>query len=311
MKTIVIYFSDKEPMGYPFNKGYYFDTYSQIIKDIENKGVDVFIVRADSYQGSGIFKFGWSLQDGELKKSDGEIKADLIFNRDDKNTIPQIHDCKIINVPELDNLCLDKWATAQMFPEFSPETDYVHSYEECMSVIEKRNLKNEDRVVLKKNFQTEGRGVFVIKSNEITKDLYDDWSDVLAQGFLDSEIGIPEVVEGVHDLRINVVNGEIINAYVRTPKPGTFLANVAQGGKGLSLTNDQISEEVIELVKKIQTKLKKFLPSVYSADFMNSSQGYKLIEMNSRPMVQSEKYFTDYKKFNSALVDMLVEEVNK
>lgn len=306
MKTVAIYFSDAEPMGYPFDKGYYFEIYQEIIAEIEKRDVQVCIVRGDSYQGEGKFSHGWKFVSGELEKIDN-IQADLIFNRDDKNTIPEIHDCKIINAPELDNICLDKWKTAELFPEFSPKTDYVQSFAESEGVIEKRNLGQSDRLVLKKNFQTEGRGIFVLPVSEITNDLYGDWSDVLIQEFLDSEVGVPGVVEGVHDLRVNVVNGEPINAYIRTPKPGSFLANVARGGKGISLTYEQIPAEVMKKVEEIDKKINKYMPSVYSADFTNSSKGYKLIEMNSRPMVQSPKYFSDYKKFNNALVEMLVE----
>jgi len=79
----------------------------------------------------------------------------LIFNRDDKNTIPYINDCKVINNPDFDSLCVDKLKTFEKFPDISPKTAYINSYEECINYIEKFSLKDDDIIVLKKNFETE------------------------------------------------------------------------------------------------------------------------------------------------------------
>jgi len=170
-KTIAIYFSDPEPMGYPFNKPQYLECYQQIISEIENRGINVFVVRAGSYIKDGCFGKGWHFVDGRLQESNGKVHADLIFNRDDKNTIPIIHDCKIINQPEFDQLCVDKVKTFEVFPDISPKTASIHSYQACLEQIKEWQMKTKEIIVLKKNFETEGRGIFIIPIADVTESL--------------------------------------------------------------------------------------------------------------------------------------------
>ena len=309
-KTIAIYFSDSEPMGYPFNKKQYWEIYQQIIAQIEERGVVVVIARGDSYRGNGNFAKGWRLRNGEVKEINEPIHADLIFNRDDKNTIPEIEDCPMVNQLAFDKLCVDKFQTYEAFPDMSPRTALAHSYQEYCSIRDLWKLSKDERVVLKKNYEGEGRGIFIQPSGEITEALYDDWRDILVQEFLDGSLGIPGVVEGLHDLRIANINGTPINAYIRVPKKGSLFANIARGGRGFSLDLSEVPDEVMTLVAKINDNVSQYFPSVYAADFIRTVKGYKLIELNSRVAVQHPDWSKSYKKFNNILVDMLVAAVN-
>jgi len=309
-KILAIYFSDPEPMGYPFTKAPYHEMYLEIISRMEDDGLDVYIVRADSYLGTGRFKKGWKFVDGKLVESQGEIRADLIFNRDDKNTIPEINDCKIINKPEFDQLCVDKIKTFQMFPDISPKSAYANSYQEFLDKIKEWDIPMDQQIVLKKNFETEGRGIYILPVGKITESLYGSWDNILIQEFLDSSIGIQGITDGLHDLRVTVVNGVPINSFLRTPKEGSFLANVAQGGTGQSIYIEDVPQEVLNLVQNIDEKIKKFRPALYSADFVNSTKGYKLLELNSRPGVQHPDWSQTYRKYNKAMVDMIVEAIH-
>ena len=306
-KTLAIYFSDLDPMGYPFNKDDYWEIYQSVIVKLEKSAIAVYIVRDDSYQGQGKFSGGWSVEGGKLELVDREIKADLIFNRDDKNTIPRITDCPIINHPDLDRLCLDKWETAKFFPILSPMSAYVNSFDEWKRLMEKEEWQKSEKIVLKKNFETEGRGIYILPAHEIKEDFYDDWHDILVQEFIDSSVGIPGLVSGLHDIRVPVVNGEVINAFIRTPKIGSFLANVSAGGTGRSIEKALIPQEVSALVEGINQKLKKYFPSLYTIDLMNSPGGYKLVELNSRPGLLSPSESGDRNLFNNAVVKMLTE----
>ena len=129
------------------------------------------------------------------------------------------------------------------------------------------------------------------------------------QEFMDSSLGIPGVVEGMHDLRVTVVNGEPINSFVRTPKSGSYLANTAQGGKGMSIDLEQVPDEVINMVYEIRDTFEKYRPSVFAADFINSPKGFRLVELNSRPGMQRPHVSKTYKKFNDAVVKMLIDAV--
>ena len=308
-KVIAIYFSDPEPMGYPFHKEQYLSKYKEIITEVEKAGIAVHIVRGESYNGDGIFSHGWHFEGDELISSEGEIKADLIFNKDDKNTIPAIHDCKIINQPEFDDLCVDKMKTFEAFPDISPKTSYIHSYKGCTEQLASWDIAENELIVLKKNFETNGRGIFIIPVAEVKEELHKDWSDILIQEFLDSSIGIPGITEGLHDLRVTVVNGKPINAFLRVPKEGTLIANISRGAVGTSINITDVPQEVMDLVQKIDTKVQTFFPAAYGADFVRSPKGYKLIELNSRPGIQHPDWQKTYQLFNDAIIKMLVEAV--
>lgn len=306
-KVIAIYFSDADEMGYPFHKIEYFELYKDLCLKIQKSGINVFIVRGDSYLGNGKFKFGWYFEDGNLLFSGKEVYADLIFNRDDKNTIPYIEDCKIINKPEFDSICVDKLRTFEQFKEFSPNTAYINSYLECLNVILDWKMESEEIVVLKKNFETEGRGIFIGKVSEISETFYNDWNNILVQEFLDSSVGIPGITNTLHDLRVTIVNGAPINSFLRIPKSGSYLANISQGGSGCSIDLVDLPKEIIDLVRKIDVKISNFYPCLYAADFVNTKNGFKLIELNSRPGLQHPSWSKSYKLFNDAVIDMLIE----
>ena len=133
----------------------------------------------------------------------------------------------------------------------------------------------------------------------------------MVQEFLDSSVGIPGITDGMHDLRITVINGKPINSFLRVPKEGSYLANIAQGGSGTSIDLKQIPKEVINLVYRIDEKVKKYFPAIYAADFIHSDKGYKLLELNSRPGVQHPDWSKTYQKFNACIIAMLVAAVNE
>lgn len=311
-KTLAIYFSeiDEKNLKYPLNDPFFFECYLDFVKFIEAHGVKVFFVGGSSYLGKGIFEHGWKFEQQKLVFINEKIQCQLIFNRDNLNTIPSVFDCKIINHPDLDRLCLDKYLTYKMFPEISPKTFLINSYQDFQKKLLEFNLSPSSLLVLKKNLLSSGEGVFILKTNEIKPNLYKDWNNILVQQFLDSSIGIPGLVEGLHDLRVTIVDGRIINSFIRKPKSGSYLANIAQGGTGFSVDKTKIPEEILQKTEFIINKIKNYKPFLISADFINSNQGFKLIELNSRPGLQHPKWSSTYKEFNNAVAKLLINTVS-
>ena len=304
-KTIAIYFTNPDPMGYPFDLLNYFETYNWMSKDIEALGAKAYIVRGSSYKENGVFSHGWEFIDDELKEVNKPIKADIIYNKGNGTALSWVTDCTMINDPDLDELCVDKVLTVEMFPNISPLTFIANSYQEYLSL--SKDFKDEEYIVLKKNYLAGGKGIYIMHKKEVTEDLYEDWDDLLIQEFMDGKVGIPGVVEGLHDLRVTVVNGKPTNALIRVPQEGKLLANISQGGMGMTIHLDQIPKEVFGLLDIIQEKLSKYSPSIYAADFMNTDKGYKLIELNSRPGLLHPDYCDTWADFNDAVVNLLVE----
>ncbi len=312
MKKIAIYFSDPEPMGYPFNTKYpYWEIYQGIIKDIEAQGIEVYIVRGHSYLGNGSFSHSWRVRNGEMVSVDEKITVDLIFNRDDKNTIPAIYDCLIVNHPDLDQVCVDKVRTVELFPELSPKTKAINSYAQYIQTVSAWGLGHEDRVALKKNFLSGGQGIHILAINEISASLYEDWEDVLMQEFIDSSIGIPGIVEGLHDIRIVTINGEPVYSFIRTPPTGSFLANVSQGGAERAVPLAQLPQDLLVLVERVNKEFFQYRPSMFAADFFNTKDGFKLIELNSRPAVCDPAQSPETKNYIDKIVEFLINEVSK
>lgn len=309
MKKIWIYFSDPEKMWYPFHKKEYLEAYTWMIEEIEKNDILVYIVRGNSYLLNWNFKNWFRIESWKIVEINENIKVDLIFNRDDKNTIPYIDDCKVINHPEFDLLCVDKLKTFERFSEISPKTAYIHSYEECINYIKNFELKNDNILVLKKNFETEWRWIYIWGINWISEGLYDDWSNILFQEFIDSSVWIPWIVEWIHDIRITVVNKTPISSYIRVPMKGSYLANIAQWGSWKSIKLSDVPKELIEMIEKINENMWDYLPLLYSADFMNSKGWFKLVELNSRAWLQHPNWFEKYYEFNNAVAKMLIEAV--
>lgn len=307
MKTLIVFFTDLDPMGYPFNSLRFLEIYERVVNALLKEGVQTFFARGNAYLGNGEFKNLSKFVDGKIVEVEGTVKADLIYNKNSGDVFVEISDCPIINQFELEKICGDKVLTAKTFPEISPITAVLNSYQQFLD----QNFDPEKLVVLKQNYGWAGEGVFILPAKEVTEDLYANWADIILQEFLDSSVGIPGVTDSYHDLRVCVVDNKPTNALVRIPKEGTLTANISLGGSGLSIALDEVPQEVYILLDQITQKLDKYSPSIYAADFMNSQEGWKLIELNARPGLLHEIWTKYYNDFNQAVIDLIVKTINE
>jgi glutathione synthase/RimK-type ligase-like ATP-grasp enzyme len=311
MKKIAIYFSDPEPMGYPFNTKYpYWEVFKDISSSIEKQGIGVYFVRGDSYLGKGKFSHGWQIKDQSLISIAEPITVNLIFHRGNNKTIFP-NDCLIINHPDLERFCDDKLKAAEFFPEFSPKTKAINSYQEYVSAVAQWNFNAEDKIVLKKNFLSGGSGVNILPVKNITEALYENWNDILVQEFVDSSVGIPGIVEGLHDIRVVTINSEVVYAFVRIPPPGSFLANVSRGGSERAVPLAKLPPQLLEMVAVVNKKLTHYQPSIFASDFFNSKSGFKLIELNAPPAVCDPRQSPETRNYIDKTIQFLVDEVLK
>lgn len=312
-KKLAIYFSDPEPMGDPFNSTYpYWEIYQEIIRDIEKHGIEVYIVRgAAAYLGKGVFLNGWQINNGALVFIDKSITVDLIFHKGNYSTIPGSYDCPMINHPDMERFCRDKVKIAEVFSDISPKTKAVSSYHECMLVVAEWNLNPQDKIVIKKNFLSSGHGIHIMPIKDVSESLFDNWQDVLVQEFVDSSVGISGIVQGLHDIRVITINGEPVYTFIRVPAPGSFLANIAQGGKELAVALDKLPSSLLEMVARVNKYFAQFRPSILGADFFNSKDGFKLIELNAPPGMRNSKFSPQDKELQGKIVQMLVDALKR
>lgn len=258
-------------------------------KDHINKTYEYFAdLAAENDSKVFIGRFEW-YSDGELQKSysfDGEnwnkvenVKVDVVFDkyRFDEDTIKlkkeigQRH--PVLNSFEIEQICKDKHQAYERFPESHPET------REATKENVKEMLEKYSKVVVKPLAAHAGEGV------EIIEDIsgFDEEKGRIVQQFIDSSSGIEKLgIEGVHDLRVVVVDGNPVVSYIRQPESG-FVANVAQGGSMEFIPIEDVPEEAMEIVKEVVDVFEeeRFVCGVDM--IFDQDQKPWILELNSKP----------------------------
>ncbi len=304
-KVFWIYFSSSEVLWYPLTNNWFFESYAEILENIEKEWIKWVIVRGKSYLWNWRFQcyFIWNWR--AYEKIEEEIKLDLLWNRDSENTIPKIEDLPVLNYFEFDEICRDKIITANMFSYIQPQTILLNDYNDYLKNISK--IKT-DYVVLKPRFWEWCKWVNILKRNDITEELYESWKDIIMQNFMDSSLWIPWMVEGIHELQIYCINWEYSGSRMKIPAKWQLVASLAWEfrWKAFPVKKSDIPKIVFEELQKIDSKFEKFDMRVYRADFMNTKDWYKIVELNSRPWVRHpDKDGTDYWEFNWNIVKLV------
>jgi glutathione synthase/RimK-type ligase-like ATP-grasp enzyme len=130
---------------------------------------------------------------------------------------------------------------------------------------------------------------------------------LLVQEFVDSSIGIDELANGVHDMRVEIGGGTIWGGSLRTPAPGELRANLAQGGTRRRLSAEEIPPEVRQLALEIDTFFERY-PRYYSLDFAHTTLGWKLFELNSNPGLVPASQSPQAQQIMKQLATYLIQE---
>jgi len=175
----------------------------------------------------------------------------------------------------------DKWLTYLNFKKYCPTTCLINSEEDLKNLDEIRT----DKVVAKPLSGSGGENVKVISKEKIKQ--YD--RPFLVQEFIPTK-GIHGIVNGPHDLRVVIRDDTPFYSFVRTPKEGKYVANLAEGGSVEVLKLRDLPKSVYEVIKYVCDKLKKFEKKLYAIDFIFDDNGRAwILEMNSRPGIALEK----------------------
>lgn len=214
------------------------------------------------------------------------VSPDLIYNRiytdlsnaDFKEKIEK--DIPIINPSLFNLLCDNKYLNYLLFSDYYPKSFLVSNREE---IRKKLNQIRTDRFVVKPNIGSWGHNVKILSKKKVGNiDLGKKF--FLMQEFIDSARGIPGLIKGLHEIRITIVGQNISYAYIRTPKRGSLLCNMARGGKMQNIEVKEIPKSMKTVCKKVMRKLSSFTSLIYSVDLSLDKDGKaKIIEMNSRP----------------------------
>jgi glutathione synthase/RimK-type ligase-like ATP-grasp enzyme len=279
MKTVVIFCASLQFPGETFEKESYWEAYSDLLLSLRDRGVRAYFAADNAtYLGDGLFSeaytFSKHVRPVEMQR-ECDVRADLVYDRGGFAG----EDIRVMNPKEITLLGNDKRLMYEIFEKFQPFSATCYDRAELDRALQQ--IKT-DRVVVKDPTGYGGAGVHIGTREEVLKKIKGADYPLLAQEFMDTSVGIPGIVEGVHDLRLELVGGKIAACYIRSPKKGELRANVALGGTARYLSMDEIPARAVYLSKRIDAYFRG-LPRHYAIDFARSARGWKLIELNARP----------------------------
>lgn len=257
-------------------------------------GWDAYALTRKTYQGNGIFAGAWKFTDGKFSVVSEPVKIDLVYDKSAGFKFPPEGDHSLIWVDNRDfkRLCWDKWRCYQEIGEYMPQTELISDSSKVSEVVSR--IKT-DWVVLKPANGLKGFGIYIgPKAGALNFKLEKKYKHYIAQEFLDTTGGIPGITNGMHDLRLVIVNGKVVWSHVRVPPKGSYKANAAGGGVLTEIDLAQIPESVVNIVEKIAKQfLKQYDNPVYSLDFglekgkpyifeINDQIGFPRWEMHNR-----------------------------
>jgi len=258
--------------------------YLHFLELLQKEGFIVYILTRKTYQGQGTFKGGWLFIKGKFELIQEIIKIDLVYDRTAGVKFPPNDDLQMIIVNHLNFkiLCWDKWLAFQKIGANMPQTFWLDNKENLASILPKIRT---GWVVLKPFNGLKGLGIFIgSKKEALNFEFPLKFKKYIVQEFIDSSYGIPQIVSGIHDLRVAIVNQKPVWCHVRIPPQGSFKANAAAGGTLIEVDYDLVPEMVKRIVKKIAKEFyQEFDNPIFSLDFGLDKNGQPwLYEINDQ-----------------------------
>ncbi len=286
MKKIVFYFGFSIEHWVPFSTfPHKAGTYYALIDALLAQGCECFIAGGrKAYQGSGFFtatrRYQKTTHSWEFCGEPVEASAILDRTRwvDGFDTV---FEQRAVNPLPLKMFGNNKFQMLDVFHSYTKRFFLAQSRETLLDII--KNFSSTERMVAKPVNGIKGRGIFIGTPKEILAAFPSLSEPYLIQEFIDTSHGIPGVTTTNHDIRFVVAHGEIILAALRTPKEGSLLANVAQGGSIQEIPLPSLPLPVQECAQEIKKRMDElFGPSYYSLDFGIEEGIPYLFEINDR-----------------------------
>ena len=274
-------FEGADPLGHI---GVKLPVYIRFLDLCQKNGWDTFVLTRKTYKGKGVFEGCWKFADGKFERVAKPVKIDLVYDRSAGIKFPPEGDNDIIWVNRRDFkiLCWDKWKAYQEIGKYMPKTLWVEKEEDLASILPKIHTQ---WVVLKPYNWLKGLGVFIgPKEGAINFKFKKKYKHYIAQEFVDTSGGIPKITNGLHDLRVAIVNKQAVWSHVRVPEKGSFMANAAQGGILTEVDYSKVPESIKKIVGEIAEKFYiGYDNPAYSLDFGIGKDGIpKIFEINDQ-----------------------------
>jgi glutathione synthase/RimK-type ligase-like ATP-grasp enzyme len=311
-RTLGIIYRDHDGLGddKPFTNKDTLKAYKLFSEYAAKKDLQVLLGKPDNYS-DGCFTVAWDLIAGRKvfntpfqacwDRNIDELPGDFTRTQELLEAIaPRM---PLANHPSIVAITEDKYETSQRLPDFVPKTFLASELELARSVI-------KERAVTKPRFGSHGNDVEIRPIKEI-KSLPEGF---IIQPFIDSTKGIPGIIDGAHDLRVTLLNGIIVDTYIRYPQQG-LISNMSRGGKMKTISVKELPSAVVEVVQKVDAHFASHSPRFYSIDFMLAGERPWVIELNKAPGIWghiavgiSLEYFEE---LCTGIIDAFIEAIEK
>lgn len=289
MKKVMILFGKSDwRKSKPFaNKDYQY-SYEHFYTLCQDNGIQMYRASYEWYDyKKNIFKHAWIYEgEGANWKKIANIKPDLIYDKTKarmevyykKELMIRHH--PFINDLQFTQLIDDKFLTGLIFAPWSKKNYLIDNLADLKKYLPE--IKSS-RFVLKPLTESGGKNVHILNKKGSLPDI--DFSQrFILQEFIDSSRGVPGISQKMHDLRLIFINDKLIYAYIREPREGSFLANLAQGGSLKIIPKEKLPESLTPIIKYTNEVFISFNPRIFSIDFMFDEIGTPwIVELNSMP----------------------------
>ncbi len=285
MKRFGICFSRKFIGNSPLSHiGVKLPVYLRFLEFCQSQGWEVYVLTRKTYKDNGIFAGSWKFDKGGFRRIIKPVKIDLVYDRSAGVKFPPENDGSVIWVNRLDFkiLAWDKWKAYRRIGKDMPQTFWVEEEKDLIDVLPK--IKT-DWVVLKPYNGLKGFGVFIGPKSEAENFKFPEkYKHYIVQEFVDTSGGIDGITNGLHDLRVAIVNAKAVWSHVRVPEKGSFMANAAQGGILIEVDYSEVPESIKKIVGEIAERFyRDYDNPSYSLDFGIGKDGIpKIFEINDQ-----------------------------
>lgn len=234
-----------------------------------------------------IFLFTWTFENNKWTRC-YNIKPDIIFDKTPlrlkfNNILQNLSEIfPFINPIEFASLVANKRFLPFLVSPYIKKQINISNKKN----IENIKLLNSEKVVIKPASLNRGTGVKILSKKTAFKLISDSQNpySYVVQEFIDSKNGIPNIMKGVHDLRVIMLNKKIIHTYYRKPPKNSLLANISLGGSKEFLDIKLLPQSVLEIIDYVNNIFSSFKNIHYSIDLMfDENKKPWIIEFNAHP----------------------------
>jgi glutathione synthase/RimK-type ligase-like ATP-grasp enzyme len=275
--VIGIFCHELTPGGDPFSSDYYWQAYQDLILALREQGVQAYLLTDNNtYRGyDNLFDTAYAVEGKtplDALQKVHNVTVDLVFDRG--RFVGR--DIAMLNPPIMTKIASSKIEMYEYFTDLQPYSFITGNKKQLLKAA---NRLPGDKIVVKEPEGSGGNEVYIGAKDEVLAEAPKDFP-LLVQEFTDTSVGVPGQVEGAHDVRVALCGGEIISYYARIPAEGRLHANVAQGGSVVYFDVHEVPEALREVVYQVDALFAE-QPRYYSLDFMHTTKGWKLVELNS------------------------------